>query len=177
MSISPRRATDTFVAWSPFVRWRGAQSPGYKEQYGTTMADEAQRDALAGNGNSSRTTQYSGHGGFGQADSQQAQEAIAAKETLAALLRDLDSLHAYLTLRGRHTYDLAQRFLDNARRNTESRAFDERQATMLEYQHYIWHEIAGLVNKLLVTYGEDTALADDGAAAKDDMTSGDGDER
>ena len=24
---------------------------------------------------------------------------------------------------------------------------------MLEYQHFIWHEIAGLVDKLLATYG------------------------
>ena len=75
-------------------------------------------------------------------------------DTLAALLRDLEELRAYLDERGRHTYDLAQRFMQNAQRNPGSRAYDERQATMLEYQHYIWHEIAGLVNKLLVTYGE-----------------------
>ena len=75
-----------------------------------------------------------------------------AEATLAALLRDLRELEGYLTQRGRHTYELAQRFLESARRNDSSRAFDERQATMLEYQHYIWHEIAGLVNKLLVAY-------------------------
>jgi site-specific recombinase XerD len=79
-----------------------------------------------------------------------------AEETLAALLRDLDQLAGYLTERGRHTYELAQRFLENARQDASSRAYDERQATMLEYQHYIWHEIAGLVNKLLVTYGDAT---------------------
>lgn len=81
-------------------------------------------------------------------------DALTAEETLAALLRDLRELESYLTQRGRHTYELAQRFLENARRSEGSRAFDERQATMLEYQHYIWHEIAGMVNKLLVTYGE-----------------------
>ena len=78
----------------------------------------------------------------------------AAGETLAALLGDLGELRAYLEQRGRHTYELAQRFAENARRDPSSRAYDERQAAMLEYQHYIWHEIAGLVDKLLATYGE-----------------------
>lgn len=75
-------------------------------------------------------------------------------ERLAGLLRDLETLQAYLQERGRHSYDLAQRFLANARRDAGSRAYDERQATMLEYQHYIWHEIAGRVTQLLVAYGE-----------------------
>lgn len=83
-----------------------------------------------------------------------------AQVTLRALLGDLETLHGYLSERGRHTYELAQRFLENARRDPSNRAFDERQAAMLEYQHYIWHEIAGMVNKLLVTYG---AEADEGA--------------
>jgi hypothetical protein len=73
--------------------------------------------------------------------------------TLAGLVRDLGELRDYLEQRGRHSYTLAQRFLENARRDPSARAYDERQAAMLEYQHYIWHEIAGLVNKLLVTYG------------------------
>lgn len=151
--------------------------PGYEEQHGTIMADEAQRERPSGNGNRARNTEYSGHDVAGEAGSQLEQGDIEAKETLAALLRDLDALHAYLTQRGRHTYDLAQRFLDNARRNTESRAFDERQATMLEYQHYIWHEIAGMVNKLLVTYGEDAVSDDDEDGTTDGLTSGDGDGR
>lgn len=95
------------------------------------------------------------------------QDTAQANETLAALLRDLDQLAAYLTERGRHTYELAQRFLEHARqeRDASSRIYDERQATMLEYQHYIWHEIAGLVNKLLVTYGAASAdEAEPGAA-------------
>src|SRR5262245_58037533 len=75
-------------------------------------------------------------------------------ERLEGLLRDLETLQAYLQERGRHAYDLAQRFLANARRDAGSRAYDERQATMLEYQHYIWHEIAGRVSQLLVAYGE-----------------------
>lgn len=82
--------------------------------------------------------------------------ASTAEETLAALLQDLVELQGYLTERGKHTYDLAQRFLESSRRNTDSRAYDERQATMLEYQHYIWHEIAGLVNKLIVTYSDES---------------------
>ena len=75
-------------------------------------------------------------------------------ERLAGLLRDLETLQAYLQERGRHSYDLAQKFLANARRDSGSRAYDERQATMLEYQHYIWHEIAGRVSQLLMAYGE-----------------------
>lgn len=93
-----------------------------------------------------------------------AHDDAAAAEKLAALLRDLDQLATYLTERGRHTYALAQRFLENARKDASTRDYDERQATMLEYQHYIWHEIAGLVNKLLVTYGEAPQAHDTGAA-------------
>ena len=89
----------------------------------------------------------------------QAKSADAATETesaerLEGLLRDLETLQGYLQERGRHAYELAQRFLANARRDAGSRAYDERQATMLEYQHYIWHEIAGRVSQLLVAYGE-----------------------
>jgi hypothetical protein len=72
--------------------------------------------------------------------------------TLDALLSDLTELRDYLSERGRHTYELAQRFLQNARRETPERAYDERQATMLEYQNYIWHEIAGRVDQLLARY-------------------------
>ncbi|HLZ24817.1 MAG TPA: hypothetical protein VKQ30_22075 [Ktedonobacterales bacterium] len=86
-------------------------------------------------------------------------------ELLAALLRDLDQLATYLTERGRHTYELAQRFMEHARKDGSSRSYDERQAAMLEYQHYIWHEIAGLVNKLLVTYGADAPEEEPGSDA------------
>lgn len=89
-------------------------------------------------------------------DARRMDEEQSARATLQALLGDLETLQGYLSERGRHTYELAQRFLENARRDVSNRAFDERQAAMLEYQHYIWHEIAGMVNKLLVTYGADT---------------------
>ena len=79
---------------------------------------------------------------------------------LASLLRDLVTLHSYLDERGRHTYELAQRFLDNARRDASSRAYDERQATMLEYQQYIWHEIAGRLSQLILVYSEETPASD-----------------
>ena len=81
---------------------------------------------------------------------------------LAALLADLETLQQYLDERGRHTYALAQRFIENARRDASARAYDERQATMLEYQHYIWHEIAGRVGQLLSIYGEAPTAADRG---------------
>jgi hypothetical protein len=78
-----------------------------------------------------------------------------AGERLAALLQDLNALSDYLSERGRHTYELAQRFMEHARqdRDASTRAYDERQATMLGYQRHVWVEIAGLVNKLLVQYG------------------------
>ena len=56
---------------------------------------------------------------------------------LRSLLGDLETLRQYLDERGRHTYELAQRFLANAQRDPSSRAYDERQATMLEYQHSV----------------------------------------
>lgn len=86
-----------------------------------------------------------------------ARRPLTAERRLAGLLRDLATLQAYLEERGRHTYELAQRFTENARRDPAARTYDERQATMLEYQHYIWHEIAGRVNQLRVGYGGDDA--------------------
>jgi hypothetical protein len=84
-------------------------------------------------------------------------QASAEAEALGALLQDLAELRDYLEERGRHTYELAQRFLQNARRDTADRAYDERQATMLEYQHYVWHEIAGRVDQLLTRYESDVS--------------------
>jgi hypothetical protein len=80
-----------------------------------------------------------------------------AGETLRALLRDLSELSDYLHERGQHAYTLAQRFLENARREQDqkTRTFDEQQARMLDYQRYIWHEIAGLVEKLISKYEVD----------------------
>src|SRR5262245_43217565 len=100
-----------------------------------------------------------GSGDNSNGDSPHADDQSEAK--LHSLLGDLETLRQYLDERGRHTYELAQRFLENARRDPTSRAYDERQATMLEYQHYIWHEIAGRVAQLLVAYGvEDERGAD-----------------
>ncbi len=78
---------------------------------------------------------------------------------LDALLHDLNELANYLHGRGQNAYTLAQRFLDNARHEQDQkiRAFDEQQARMLDYQHYIWHEIAGLVEKLINRYQSDAA--------------------
>ena len=79
-------------------------------------------------------------------------EARDDTELLASLLSDLVRLRDYLVERGQHTRELAERFMQNADRDRSSREFDQRQATMLEYQHYIWHEIAGQVDKLVSTY-------------------------
>jgi hypothetical protein len=90
-------------------------------------------------------------------------EENVAETRLEQLVRELATLQVYLEERGRHTYDLAQRFLENARRDAASRAYDERQATMLEYQHYIWHEIAGRLSQLITAYGEPETDQENGA--------------
>jgi hypothetical protein len=87
---------------------------------------------------------------------------------LNGLLNDLGTLHDYLRERGQHTYELAQRFMANSRRDASSRAYDERQATMLEYQQYIWHEIAGRVQQLLVAYGDEEAKTPESTVAEDE---------
>jgi hypothetical protein len=91
-----------------------------------------------------------------------------AQTHLRALLHDLDELAAYLHGRGQNAYTLAQRFLDNARREKDQqiRAYDEQQAKMLDYQHYIWHEIAGMVEKLSAQYGGEAPDTSDGAQWK-----------
>lgn len=71
-----------------------------------------------------------------------------------SLLRDLAALSGYLRQRGQQTYETAQRFAENARRHPDTRAYDERQVTMLEYQHHVWQEIAGLVDRLVGHYAE-----------------------
>src|SRR5579859_6254948 len=78
----------------------------------------------------------------------------AEQEALHALLHDLNELSTYLHGRGQNAYDLAQRFLDNSRREQDqkTRAYGEQQAKMLDYQHYIWHEIAGMIEKLVNQY-------------------------
>ena len=78
----------------------------------------------------------------------------ASTEPLVALLADLHSLSDYLHSRSRQTYEMATRFAQNARRNEDTRAYDERQTVMLEYQHHIWQEIAGLVDRLVTRYAE-----------------------
>lgn len=85
---------------------------------------------------------------------------LTVEQRLQGLLEDLSQLQQYLDERGSHTYELAQRFMANAKRDAASRAYDERQATMLEYQHYIWHEIAGRVGQLRARYDEPGAPAD-----------------
>jgi len=66
-----------------------------------------------------------------------AEASPSADERLRGLLAAVTQLQQYLDERGSHTYELAQRFMANAKRDPSARAYDERQATMLEYQHYI----------------------------------------
>ena len=70
-------------------------------------------------------------------------------EKLAALLKDLHELSDYLHGRGDKTLALSKQFAENARKDPANRDFDQRQSTMLDYQHHIWHEIANLVEKLI----------------------------
>ena len=63
---------------------------------------------------------------------------VAVAEVDTALDSITDHVGCALVIVGSstETYELAQRFLDNARRDPTSRAYDERQATMLEYQRH-----------------------------------------
>ena len=71
------------------------------------------------------------------------------EEKFAALIKDLHELAAYLHSRGDRTLKLSQQFAENARRDTSNKEYDLRQATMLDYQHHIWHEIGNMVEKLI----------------------------
>jgi hypothetical protein len=86
----------------------------------------------------------------------------AAGDPLVGLLHDLQELSGYLHQRGTQTYETAKKFAENARRNPDTRAYDERQTTMLEYQHHIWQEIAGLVDRLLVRYSSEDEAESEG---------------
>ena len=74
------------------------------------------------------------------------------EEKYEALLKDLHELAEYLHQRGEKTRKLAQQFADNAQKDASNREFDLNQSRMLDYQHHIWHEIGGLVEKLLKQY-------------------------
>lgn len=72
-----------------------------------------------------------------------------SEEKFTALIEDLHQLAAYLHSRGDKTLKLAQQFEENAKKDSANRDFDLRQATMLDYQHHIWHEIGNMVEKLV----------------------------
>jgi hypothetical protein len=71
------------------------------------------------------------------------------EEKLAALLEDLHELASYLHGRGDKTLAMSKQFEENAKRDPSNRDFDLRQATMLDYQHHIWHEIGNMVEKII----------------------------
>jgi len=73
-------------------------------------------------------------------------------EKLTALLADLREMASYLHGQGEKKLVLARRFEENAKSDPSNRDFDLNQAKMLDYQHYIWHEIANMVEKLLKQY-------------------------
>ena len=74
------------------------------------------------------------------------------EENLAALLQDLEGLATYLHGRGDKSLALSKQFEENAKQDSSNREFDLRQATMLDYQHHIWHEIGNMVDKLIKKY-------------------------
>lgn len=73
-------------------------------------------------------------------------------EKLNALLRDLRELTTYLHDQGDKKLALSRRFEENARKDASNRDYDLSQAKMLDYQHYIWHEIGNMVEKLVKQY-------------------------
>ena len=73
-------------------------------------------------------------------------------EKLNALLKDLRELTTYLHDQGDKKLALSRRFEENARKDASNRDFDLNQAKMLDYQHYIWHEIGNMLEKLVKQY-------------------------
>jgi hypothetical protein len=70
-------------------------------------------------------------------------------EKFSALLHDLHELESYLHQRGDKSLKLSKQFEEHAQRDASNREFDLRQATMLDYQHSLWHEIGNMVEKLI----------------------------
>jgi len=75
-----------------------------------------------------------------------------SEEKLTALLNDLHEMAEYLHGQGEKKLALAKRFEENAQKDPSNREFDLNQAKMLDYQHYIWHEIGNMVEKLIKKY-------------------------
>lgn len=76
----------------------------------------------------------------------------SSEEKLNALLSDLQELTTYLHGRGDKTLTLSKQFEEHAKKDASNRAFDLNQAKMLDYQHYVWHEVGNLVDKLIKQY-------------------------
>lgn len=74
------------------------------------------------------------------------------EDKLTSLLHDLHELEVYLHGRGEQTSALAQKFVENAKKDASNREFDLNQSRMLDYQHHVWHEIGNLIDKLLKQY-------------------------
>ena len=70
-------------------------------------------------------------------------------EKLAALLKDLHELSAYLHGRGDKTLAMSKKFEENAKRDAANREYDLSQAKMPDYQHHVWHEIGNMIDKLI----------------------------
>jgi hypothetical protein len=47
---------------------------------------------------------------------------------------------------------MSKRFEEHAHADPANREFDQRQATMLDYQHHVWHEIGNMLEKLIKQY-------------------------
>jgi len=75
-----------------------------------------------------------------------------SEEKLTALLNDLHEMAEYLHGQGEKKLALAKRFEENAQKDPSNREYDLNQAKMLDYQHYIWHEIGNMVEKLIKQY-------------------------
>ena len=75
-----------------------------------------------------------------------------SEEKLSSLLKDLQELGTYLHNQGDKKLMLARRFEENARQDASNREYDLNQSKMLDYQHYIWHEIGNLLDKLIKQY-------------------------
>jgi hypothetical protein len=72
-----------------------------------------------------------------------------SEEKFRAVLNDLNELAGYLHERGEKSLKLSRQFEEHAQRDASNREYDLRQATMLDYQHNLWHEIGNMVEKLI----------------------------
>jgi hypothetical protein len=73
-------------------------------------------------------------------------------EKFDEVMQELRELAVYMHERGEKTRKLSVQFAENAKKDASNREFDLNQSRMLDYQHSLWHEMGGLVEKIIKKY-------------------------